>query len=167
MSGVNIREYQPDDWPGVWEMMEPVIRSGETYPYAMDMDSAGAHYMWIEKTDKVFVAENDAGELLGTYYIMPNQPTLGAHVANCGYLVAERARGQGIATMMGEHSQVEAVKHGYRAMQFNLVVNTNAASHHVWKKLGFGAVGTLEGAFRHATEGYVDAPVYYKTLVSE
>ena len=164
---INIREYVSTDWPQVWEMMEPVIRSGETYPYAMDMDSDGAHYMWIEKTDRVYVAENEEGDLLGTYYIAPNQPTLGAHVANCGYLVSEKARGKGIATQLGEHSQVEAVKHGYRAMQFNLVVNTNAASHHIWKKLGFRAVGTLDGAFLHAKDGYVDATVYYKVLVSE
>ena len=60
-----------------------------------------------------------------------------------------------------------AVKHGYRAIQFNLVVNTNAASHRVWRKLGFRAVGTLDGAFLHAKDGYVDATVYYKVLVSE
>ena len=164
---IRIREYQPQDWPRVWTMMEPVIRSGETYPYAMDMDADGAHAMWIEKTDRVYVAEDADGNLLGTYYIAPNQPTLGAHVANCGYLVSENARGQGIATQLGEHSLLEAVKHGYRAMQFNLVVNTNAASHHIWKKLGFRAVGTLDGAFLHAKEGYVDATVYYKVLVSE
>jgi len=162
---VHIRDYRPDDWPGVWKMMEPVIRSGETYPYAMDMDSAGAHYMWIEKTDRVYVAEDESGELVGTYYIMPNQPTLGAHVANCGYLVAEAARGRGIATMLGEHSLAEARKHGYRAMQFNLVVKTNAASQHVWRKLGFREVGTLEGAFLHARDGFVDATVFYKVLV--
>ena len=164
---IRIREYQPDDWPRVWTMMEPVIRAGETYPYAMDMDSDGAHAMWIEKTDRVYVAEDEEGDLLGTYYIAPNQPTLGAHVANCGYLVSERARGRGIATRLGEHSLVEAAKLGYRAMQFNLVVNTNAASHHIWKKLGFRAVGTLDGAFLHAKDGYVDATVYYKVLVSE
>lgn len=163
---VVIRELGPDDWPAVWNIMEPVIRAGETYPYARDMDSAGARHMWLEVTQSAYVAEDD-GEILGTYYIKPNQPTLGAHVANCGYLVAESARGRGVATLMGEHSQQEAVRLGYRAMQFNLVVATNAASVHLWKKLGFRVVGELQGAFLHATEGYVDALVYYKVLVDE
>jgi L-amino acid N-acyltransferase YncA len=65
---------------------------------------------------------------------------------------------------MGEHSLAEARRLGYRAMQFNLVVKTNEASVHVWHKLGFDIVGKLPGAFRHATEGYVDAYVMYKVL---
>ena len=161
---IRIREYSESDWSAVWEMMEPVIRSGESYPYAMDMDADGAHYMWVEMTDSVYVVEEDSGNLLGTYYIMPNKPTLGAPEANCGYVVAERARGQGIGTMMGAHSQEQAVLLGYRAMQFNLVVNTNAVSHRVWNKLGFKEVGVLEGAFLHVTDGYVDATVFYKVL---
>jgi ribosomal protein S18 acetylase RimI-like enzyme len=146
--------------------MEPVIRSGETYPYKRDMDSDGARRMWIEATEAAYVAEDDTGEILGTYYIKPNQPTLGAHVANCGYMVSENARGRGVATAMCEHSQEEAVRLGYRAMQYNLVVTTNQAGVHLWQKMGFDIVGALPGAFHHATDGYVDAYVMYKTLVT-
>lgn len=156
---------QEGDWPRVWEIMRPVIRAGETYPYARDMDAAGAHQMWIDIPQVSFIAENETGDLLGTYYIKPNQPTLGAHVANCGYIVAERARGQGVATLMCEHSQGEAIKLGYRAMQYNLVVKTNAASVYLWQKLGFNIVGDLRGAFAHPAYGYVDAYVMYKELV--
>lgn len=167
MTGLTIRRLEERDWPAVWSIMEPVIRAGETYPYAMDMDDAGARHMWLAMTEAAYVAEDEAGALLGTYYIKPNQPTLGAHVANCGYLVAAAARGQGVATAMGRHSLEEAVRLGYRAMQFNLVVASNAASRRVWDKLGFDVVGTLPGAFRHATLGYVDACVMYKVLVNE
>lgn len=162
---INIREFKEDDWPHVWQFMEPVIRVGQTYPYAMDMTSEQAHYMWIDVTECAYVAEDEAGNIIGSYYIKPNQPTLGAHVANCGYLVAQNARGRGVATKMGEHSQAEAVRLGYRAMQFNLVVATNEASVHLWKKLGFDVVGALPGAFNHKDLGYVDAYVMYKVLV--
>ena len=167
MGDVHIRQFEERDWPGVWDAMEPVIRSGETYPFAMDMDQAGAQHMWLELTEAAYVAEDDSGNILGTYYIKPNQPTLGAHVANCGYLVTEHARGRGIATIMGQHSLDEAVRLGYRAMQFNLVVASNAASIRVWEKLGFEIVGPLKGAFNHATLGYIDAYVMYKVLVDE
>jgi len=126
-----------------------------------------ARHMWLEVTEAAYVAEGDDGELLGSYYIKPNQPTLGAHVANCGYMVAENARGRGVATTMCEHSQDEAIRLGYRAMQFNLVVRTNEASVHLWKKMGFGIIGTLPGAFKHPTQGYVDAFIMYKVLVDE
>jgi RimJ/RimL family protein N-acetyltransferase len=162
---IRVRELQSADWAAVWQFMEPVIRSGETYPFARDMDADSARKVWLEDTHTAYVAEDESGEILGSYYIKPNQPTLGAHVANCGYLVAEKARGRGIATLMGEHSLEEAVRLGYRAMQFNLVVKTNEASVHVWKKLGFTMVGELEGAFLHSDHGYVNACVFYKVLV--
>ena len=161
---LNIRALEESDWPAVWALMDPIIRAGETYPYARDMDSAGARRMWIELTHAQYVAEDADGNIVGTYYIKPNQPTLGAHVANCGYMVAASARGQGVATAMGEHSLTEARRLGYRAMQFNLVVKTNEASVHVWHKLGFHIAGELPGAFRHPTAGYVDAYVMYKVL---
>jgi len=160
-----IRTFSDDDWPAVWRLMQPVITAGETYPYAPDMSDADAYKMWIEIPAASYVAESDSGEILGTYYIKPNQPTLGAHVANCGYIVGENARGKGVATAMGKHSQDEAKKMGYRAMQYNLVVKTNEASVHLWQKLGFDIVALLPGAFRHARHGYVDAYVMYKILL--
>ncbi|MDG2376505.1 MAG: GNAT family N-acetyltransferase [Woeseiaceae bacterium] len=163
---IKVRELQSADWDSVWTFMEPVIRAGETYPFARDMDEASVKGVWLEATHAVYVAEDEDGVILGTYYIKPNQPTLGAHVANCGYLVSAGARGRGIATLMGEHSQESAVRLGYRAMQFNLVVKTNEASMHIWNKLGFKLVGELEGAFLHSEHGYVDACVFYKVLVS-
>ena len=130
----------------------------------MDMTVDQARRQWLEHTEAVYVACGDDDELLGTYYIKPNQPTLGAHVANCGYMVAAEARGRGIATSMCEHSQNEAVRLGYRAMQFNLVVETNAASVYLWNKLGFSVVGRLPGAFQHPHKGFVDAFIMYKLL---
>ena len=165
-ANVLIRPLNEADWPAVWEFMEPVIRAGDTYPYAVDMTVDGARQMWIEATEAAYVAEDGDGNLLGSYYIKPNQPTLGGHVANCGYMVAEKARGMGVATQMCQHSQDEAVRLGYRAMQYNLVVKTNEPSVHLWQKMGFEIVGTLPGAFRHAELGYVDAYIMYKELVS-
>jgi ribosomal protein S18 acetylase RimI-like enzyme len=66
---------------------------------------------------------------------------------------------------MCEHSQREAVKRGYRAMQYNLVVSTNEDAVHLWKKLGFVIAGTLPKAFRHEQLGFVDAFVMYKQLI--
>ena len=163
---VAIRPIADADWPAVWEFMEPVIRAGDTYPYAMDMTVEGARQMWIDIPAATYVAEDPDENLLGSYYIKPNQPTLGAHVANCGYMVAEQARGTGVATQMCQHSQDEAVRLGYRAMQYNLVVKTNQPSVHLWQKMGFEITGTLPGAFRHAEHGYVDAFIMYKELVS-
>lgn len=159
-----IRTYQEQDWPLVWSIIKPVFREGKTYAFSPDISEEEAHKVWIEKPEITYVAVGGESQILGTYYIKPNQPPLGAHVCNCGYIVAERARGRGIATMMCDHSQQEAVTLGYRAMQYNLVVSTNDTAIQLWKKLGFEIIGTLPKAFWHARLGYVDAHVMYKQL---
>ena len=114
---------------------------------------------------KTFVVCDSDGPILGTYFIKPNQPALGAHVCNCGYVVAAEAQGQGIASLMCEHSQTEAVAMGFRAMQFNFVVSTNVRAIRLWGKLGFSVVGRLPQAFHHQQLGYIDALVMFKQLV--
>jgi L-amino acid N-acyltransferase YncA len=101
---------------------------------------------------------------VGAYYLKPNRPGLGAHVANGGYIVDPARHSHGIGSELGRHSIAEARRLGYRALQFNLVVETNAASIALWHKLGFNVVGRLPGAFRHIERGYVDALVLYRTL---
>jgi ribosomal protein S18 acetylase RimI-like enzyme len=62
------------------------------------------------------------------------------------------------------HSLDHARSSGYRAMQFNFVVSTNERAVRLWQSLGFDIVGRLPGAFRHPTQGFVDALVMYQTL---
>ena len=47
--------------------------------------------VWIEHPSSTYVAEDEYGDIVGTYYIKANQAALGAHVCNCGYVVAETA----------------------------------------------------------------------------
>jgi ribosomal protein S18 acetylase RimI-like enzyme len=59
----------------------------------------------------------------------------------------------------------EARRLGFRAMQFNYVISTNAAAIQLWQALGFEVVGTLPDAFHHPEKGYVDVYVMYRSLV--
>lgn len=160
---MRIRRFEERDWPALWDMLRPVFRAGETYAYDPDIDEAGAHAAWVEAPAACFVAE-DGGALLGTYYIKPNQPGLGAHVCNCGYVTGAAARGRGVASALCAHSQDEARRMGFVAMQYNLVAATNAGALRLWRKHGFESVGVLAKAFRHRRLGLVDAHVMYKLL---
>lgn len=165
MSAV-IRRFEPTDWPQLWPLLQATFQAGDTYAFGPESTEAAIRQAWIESPSRTFVACGSDGKLLGTYFIKPNQPGLGAHVCNCGYIVAPEAQGQGIATAMCEHSQAEAVALGFRAMQFNLVVATNERAVRLWQRLGFSVVGSLPGAFNHRRLGYVDALVMYKELLS-
>jgi RimJ/RimL family protein N-acetyltransferase len=147
--------------------MEPVFRAGETYAFSPDITEQEATQAWIKVPSATFVAVDEDDNIVGTYFIKPNQPALGSHVCNCGYIVATHARGKGIASIMCEHSQREAATRGFRAMQYNLVVSTNENAIRLWMKHGFEIIGTLPNAFRHARLGFVDAFVMYKHLETE
>lgn len=161
---VGIRLFEEKDWSALWRIVAPVFRAGETYAFSPDITEEEARKVWIKTPSATFVAAEANNEILGTYYIKPNQPALGAHVCNCGYITAEKARGRGIASDMCRHSQREAASRGFRAMQYNLVASTNESAVRLWKKHGFDIIGALPKAFRHSRLGFVDAYVMYKQL---
>ena len=159
-----IRYFQPTDWPAVWPLLQATFEMGDTYAYSPHSTEAEIHKAWVELPAATYVALDAQERLLGTYFIKSNQPGLGAHVCNCGYVVSPAAQGQGVASAMCSHSQTEAVSLGFLAMQFNLVAATNARAVRLWQHLGFAVVGTLPKAFRHQRLGLVDALVMFKTL---
>jgi L-amino acid N-acyltransferase YncA len=144
---IRIRPVDASDWAGIWALLEPVFRAGETFPQDPAISEAEARRQWLEEPQAVHGAFDPTGRCVGTNTIKPNSLTLGAHVANAGYVVAEGSRRQGIGTLLCRHSQQEARRLGYRAMQFNLVVSTNTAGLRCWQANGFRIVGTLPGAF--------------------
>jgi ribosomal protein S18 acetylase RimI-like enzyme len=157
-----IRPATPDDAGAIWQILEPVIRAGETYALPPDWSEAEALAYWSAPGHTVFVAED--GAILGTYYLHANQRGGGAHVANCAFMTAPSAAGRGVATAMCAHALQYAADAGYVAMQFNFVVSTNERAIALWRRFGFEIVGRLPGAFRHPKHGPVDAFVMYRKL---
>jgi len=161
-----IRPAAPSDWPALWAIIAPIIRTGETYPQPPETTEVEARAWWVDSHRAVFTAELES-VVVGTYYLTDNKPGLGSHVANAGYMVAPAAQGRGVGRAMAEHSLSAARELGYRALQFNLVVVTNEASLKIWESLGFTRIGILRKAFRHEKLGLVDAIVMYKWLDDE
>ncbi len=142
-----------------------MLRAGETYPQPRDISEADALAYWLQPAHEVFVAEDsDTGEIVGTYYLKANTGGPGAHVANCGYMTLSAAQNKGIARQMCMHSLARAKERGFRAMQFNLVISTNARAVHLWQSCGFRILTRLPGAFLHPKLGYVDALIMWQDL---
>jgi ribosomal protein S18 acetylase RimI-like enzyme len=160
---LTVREIRPADFSLVWPLFRRVISTGDTYAYSPDLTPDDARASWTTPPARAFVAELD-GKVVGTYVLRPNQPGLGDHVANAGYMVAPEARGQGIARQLCEHSMEEARKAGFTAMQFNFVVSSNDGAVRLWQKCGFEIIGRVPKAFRHAQLGPVDVLVMHRFL---
>ncbi len=163
MKCMHIRPACKEDAPDIWRIIGPTIRAGETYALDPDMSEAAALAYWMGSDRETFVAvEKD--EIVGTYYIRPNQAGGGKHICNCGYMTSAAAMGRGVARAMCRHSLEHARQRGYRGMQFNFVVSTNSRAVALWQSFGFEIVGRLPQAFHHPTAGYVDALVMFRAL---
>jgi ribosomal protein S18 acetylase RimI-like enzyme len=158
-----IRPAADGDRAALWRILEPTIRAGETYALPRDLSEADALAFWQAPGHDVFVAL-DGDELVGTYFVRPNQRGGGAHVCNCGYITAPWATGRGVARAMCAHSLAHARERGYRAMQYNLVVSSNERAVRLWQSFGFEIVGRLREAFEHPRLGFVDGLVMYRML---
>ena len=160
---MRIRAATAADTDALWDILEPIVRAGETFALPQDMSLDDTLACWRAPGQEVFVAELD-GSVLGTYFVHPNQLGPGSHVANCGYATAPRAGGRGIARAMCAHSLEHARARGYRSMQFNIVVSSNAPAVHLWTAMGFETLCRVPGAFAHPTLGEVDTLVMFRRL---
>jgi ribosomal protein S18 acetylase RimI-like enzyme len=162
-AGLRIRLAIDSDHDVIWGIFQTTIAAGDAFVYDANTSREQALAYWCATDAATFVAEMDA-KVIGSYVLRANQPGLGNHVANAGFMVAPGARGLGVGRAMGEHCLNEARQRGYRAMQFNFVVSTNESAVHLWRQLGFNIVGTLPGVFRQAQKGVVDAYVMFRSL---
>jgi L-amino acid N-acyltransferase YncA len=166
MAGMEIREATPDDWRSIWPFFEAIVRAGETYAYDTDLGFEAGRAIWMEAPPgrTVVAVSGDDGAVLGSAKMGPNRGGNGAHIATASFMVSPAARGRGVGRALGEHAIAWAADSGYRAMQFNAVVESNRAAVRLWRSLGFEVVGTVPDGFRHPQLGFVGLHVMLRPL---
>jgi L-amino acid N-acyltransferase YncA len=162
---VLIREATTDDWAQIWPFFQQIVGAGETYAYDTEMDEPSAFRLWfLGAPARTVVAVDEDGTVVGTANMYANRPGPGSHVASASFMVDPRASGRGIGRALGEEALRWARASGFRAMQFNAVVETNAPAVALWRSLGFEIIGTAPEAFRHPVDGYVGLHIMYRRL---
>ena len=158
-----IRAAGDGDRDAVADIVCAIAATGETYALPRDLSTAAARAAWFEAGATVLVALED-GIVVGTGKYLPVRPAGGAHVATASFMVAPDATGHGVGRALGEEVLRQATVAGYAAMQFNAVVETNAAAVALWESLGFRVMTTIPAAFEHPTAGRVGLHVMYREL---
>ncbi|CAM3378176.1 GNAT family N-acetyltransferase [Nocardioides dubius] len=164
MSEVRIRTATAADWPQIWPFFADIVRAGETYAYPEELTSEQAQALWLEPSPGHAVVAVDGEQVLGSAKMGPNRPGRGAHVGTASFMVASAARGRGVGRLLGEHVVAWHREQGYRAIQFNAVVETNTAAVALWRSLGFAIVGTVPEAFDSRSHGMVGLHVMHLRL---
>ena len=158
-----LRDATDEDWPAIWSFFGPILAAGETYAIDRDISEADARAGWLLPDARIFVAV-DAGRVVGTAKLVRNFGGPAAHVANASFLVDPATAGRGVGRALGEHVLIEARSAGYRAMQFNAVVETNTNAVALWRSLGFEILATVPESFDHPEHGLVGLHVMYRKL---
>jgi L-amino acid N-acyltransferase YncA len=158
---VDIRAVKPEDWTQIWPFFREIVAAGETYAYPSDLGPGQARALWTPGDDGRVVVAVDGESVVGAALIQANRPGRGSHVATASFMVSP---GRGVGRQLGEYALDWAKDAGFRAMQFNAVVDTNTAAIRLWESLGFETVGIVPEAFDSAEHGLVGLRVMYRRL---
>ena len=157
-----VRAYETADIPSMVEIWNEVVEDGIAFPQEETLDLRGGAAFFAEQTH-CGVAVVD-GDVVGLYILHPNNIGRCGHIANASYAVSSAARGKGAGGLLVEDSLAQGRAHGFRVMQFNAVVASNAGARHLYEKLGFVQLGTIPGGFRMPDGSYADICPYYHEL---
>jgi L-amino acid N-acyltransferase YncA len=162
---MKIREATSDDWPAIWPFLHDIVAAGDTYTWPPEIGEEQAREMWFPAPPaRTVVAVDDSGAILGTAKMNRNHLGPGSHIASASFMVDPDKAGRGVGRALGQHVLDQARADGYRAMQFNAVVETNTHAVALWQSLGFEVMTTLPEGFHHPTDGYVGLHIMYQRL---
>ena len=162
---MEIRDATEQDWLAIWPFLHQIVTAGETYAYDPDMTEDQARRLWmVGPPGRTVVAVDDGGAVVGTANMYANRPGPGSHVASASFMVDPARAGRGTGRVLGEAMLQWARERGFRAVQFNAVVETNERAVKLWRSLGFTVIGTVPEAFAHPAHGYVGLHIMYRRL---
>jgi L-amino acid N-acyltransferase YncA len=160
-----IREAGPEDWPAIWPFFHAIVAAGETFTCPTDLGEDQGRDWWVlPAPDRTVVAVDDSGTVLGTAKMNRNHMGNGSHIASASYMVDPAHAGRGVGRALCAYTVEWARAAGYRAMQFNAVVETNVHAVSLYRSLGFEVLGTLPDGFRHPARGYVGLHIMHRAL---
>jgi len=148
------------------EIFNAIIADGVNYPHEvlMSREDFDAFY---QPGEPVWCAVDAENKVLGFVHVHPNGFGRLAHIANCGYAVAEDARGKGVGKALVAKSIEVCREMGFKGIQFNAVVATNVYAIRLYTSFGFEIIGTIPGGFRFGSAEepkYVDRYIMYLEL---
>ena len=169
---VLIRLFAPSDIPVMREIWNDVVADGRAFPQEELLSSDAEALEFFESQTATAVAvtpdahELSQDEVLGLYILHPNNIGRCGHIANTSYAVSKTARGRHVGAALVTDSLRRAKDCGFRVLQFNAVVASNASALHLYEKLGFTRLGAIPGGFRNIDGVYEDIYPHYFDLTA-
>ena len=146
------------------EIWNDIVEDGIAFPQKDLLDPQTGDAFFKSQSFTGIAVDTDSGEVVGLYILHPNNVGRCGHISNASYAVKKNKRGQHIGEFLVKDCLAKAKEIGFRILQFNAVVASNAGARHLYEKLGFVQLGTIPGGFRMPDGSYADICPYYHEL---
>lgn len=160
--GIAIGVYKENDVSQMVEVWNEAVAGGDAFPQRELLNEKSAMAFFAGQSYTIVARED--GKIVGLAIIHPNNVGRCAHIANASYAVRAGERGRHIGEQLVRASLEYARKAGFRILQFNAVVATNAPAIHLYERMGFTRVGKVPGGFCRDGGVYEDIFIYYIEL---
>lgn len=161
---MQIRAATPSDIGEIAPFFRAIVADGESYTYPEGLTDQQIREVWpAPEPGHTIVAVVD-GTIVGTARMGPNKPGRGDHVGTASFMVDPASSARGVGRAMAQWVIDWHRENGYRAIQFNAVVETNVRAVRLWEDLGFRIIGTVPKAYRSRTHGPVGLHIMYLEL---
>ncbi len=161
---IRIRALEAQDILAAIAIWNRVVEEGVAFPQTESLDVENGLAFFGEQSFTGVAVDGEHGDLVGLYILHPNNIGRCGHIANASYAVKSGLRGQHIGEALVTHCMDTARALGFRILQFNAVVRSNAPALHLYQKLGFTRLGVIPEGFLTKNGVYEDIIPHYRLL---
>ena len=161
---IQIAAYKQQDIEQAIIIWNEIVTEGVAFPQTEPLTLESGDAFFSAQSYTGIARDDSSGEMLGLYILHPNNVGRCGHICNASYAVSAGARGHGVGETLVRDCMRQAKTLGFRILQFNAVVKTNASALHLYQKLGFTQLGVIPGGFRLDDGTYEDIIPHYFVL---
>ena len=161
---IAVREYKEKDLIEMIQIWNEIVEEGNAFPQEEFLNIESGASFFAEQTYTGVAVDTQTEKIYGLYILHPNNIGRCGHICNASYAVSSQSRGLHIGEKLVLDCIEQGRKQGFSVLQFNAVVATNIHARHLYERLGFTQLGTIQKGFRMKDEHYEDICPYYRVL---
>ena len=161
---VVVEKISESDLERAVEIWNGVVEDGRAFPQTEPLSLSEGREFFSSQSYTGIAKNKQTGEVVGLYILHPNNIGRCGHIANASYAVDKSARGHHVGEALVQDCLLKGKKLGFKILQFNAVVASNAAALALYKKLGFKRLGTIPGGFLNIDGVYEDIILHFIEL---
>lgn len=162
-----VRKYEEKDLEQMMKIWNEIVEEGIAFPQEELLTRESGKVFFESQTYTGVAEDTEDGKIYGLYILHPNNVGRCGHICNASYGVGKESRGKHIGEKLVRDCMEQGKAYGYKVLQFNAVVKTNAAARYLYEKLGFQQLGVIRGGFKMKDGHYEDICPYYIALTDE